>query len=79
MARKQIETYVAELFKEKQASTDRSVDKYKQKATADLQKDMQRLLQMYKEKSKSNQDKINQGMQGESGASAFAQVRIELI
>ena len=79
MARKQIETYVAELFKEKQASTDRSVDKYKQKATADLQKDMQRLLQMYKEKSKSNQDKINQGMQGESSASAFAQVRIELI
>lgn len=67
-ARKQIETYVAELFKEKQASTDRSVEKYKQKATADLQKDMQRLHQIYKEKSQSNQDKINQGMQGTLGS-----------
>jgi hypothetical protein len=61
--RKQIEDLITTQLQEKQASTDRSVEKYRIRTTAERDKDIQRLLQMYKDKMQSNEEKINQGIQ----------------
>jgi hypothetical protein len=61
--KRQIEELISEQLKEKQVNTDRSLEKYKARTAAEEKKDMQRLLQMCDDKSASNQDKINQGVQ----------------
>jgi hypothetical protein len=61
--RRQIEELISEQLREKQEATDRSLEKYKARTDAEEKKDMQRLLQMCNDKSTSNQDKINQGVQ----------------
>ncbi len=61
--RKEIEVIIAEQLKEKQASTDKSVEKYKMKKVVEEKKDLARLQKMFSEKSASNQSKINQGIQ----------------
>ena len=61
--RKEIESIVSEQYNEKQASTERSVEKYKMKIAAEERRDMERLEKSYTEKSNSNTQKINQGMQ----------------
>jgi hypothetical protein len=61
--RKEIKAIVAAQLKEKKATTDRSVEKFKLKTAADEKKDMQRLLKIYIEKSASNQAKNYQGIQ----------------
>jgi hypothetical protein len=60
--RRQIEIIINDLLKNKRASTDRSIDKYKENAGLDERRDMQRLRQMYTAKSNQNQEKINQGL-----------------
>lgn len=61
--RKEIEAIVAEQLKDKQATTDRSVEKYKAKKMADEKKDMAKLQKIFSDKVASNQTKINQGIQ----------------
>ena len=61
--RKEIEVIVAEQLKENQATTDRSVEKYKAKKMADEKKDMAKLQKLFSDKVASNQSKINQGVQ----------------
>jgi hypothetical protein len=60
--RKEIEEVVNQQLKEKQLATELSVKKFKLKLSAEEKKDMTRLQQIYDEKSKSNQAKIEQGM-----------------
>ena len=60
--KKEIEEVVNQQLKEKQVATEHSVKKFKLKLSAEEKKDMARLQQIYDEKSKSNQSKIEQGM-----------------
>lgn len=60
--RRQIEIIINDLLKNKQASTDRSIENYKAKAVDDEKRDMRRLQQIYTAKTNQNQEKINQGM-----------------
>ena len=60
--RKQIEIIISELLKSKQLSTDRSVEKFKEKCREEERRDMQKLRAIYSEKNNSNQSKINQGV-----------------
>lgn len=61
--RKEIEIIVTEQLREKQASTDRSVEKYKLKTAAEEKRQVQHLLQNYNNKSNLKQQQINQGIQ----------------
>ena len=60
--RQQIEIIIADLMKSKQASTNRSVEKYREKSRDDERRDLQKLRQIYTDKNNSNQQKINQGI-----------------
>jgi hypothetical protein len=60
--RREIDIVVSHQLKEKQMSTEKSVEKYKLKATAEEKKELARLQESYDEKTKSNQTKIEQGM-----------------
>jgi hypothetical protein len=60
--RREIEIIVSQQLKEKQISTDKSVEKYKVRTAAEEKKELARLQKNYEEKCKSNQLKIDQGM-----------------
>ena len=60
--RQHIEIIISDLMKSKQASTNRSVEKYREKSRDDERRDLQKLRQIYTEKNNSNQQKINQGI-----------------
>lgn len=61
--RKEIETVISDLCKEKQASTDNSLEKYKQRAIVDEKNNTQRYQDLYRQKSASNVRKINEGIE----------------
>ncbi|KAL3925980.1 MAG: hypothetical protein SGILL_000027 [Bacillariaceae sp.] len=60
--KKEIEMVVAHQLKEKQSSTQKSVDKYKLKTSAEEKNDMALLHDKHAEKVRSNQTKIDHGM-----------------
>lgn len=60
--RQEIETVISQLCKEKQAATDRSLDKYKQRAVQDEKLNTQRYHELYRQKTASNNRKINEGV-----------------
>ncbi|KAG7367270.1 hypothetical protein IV203_029941 [Nitzschia inconspicua] len=60
--KREIEIIVSQQLKEKQVSTEKSVEKYKLKTAAEEKKELAKLQQLYDEKCKSNQSKIDQGV-----------------
>ena len=60
--RKEIDKAISVQSKEKQTLTNKNIEKYKLKAGAEEKRDVQRLMQMYKDKMASNQGRIDQGI-----------------
>ena len=60
--RREVDAVIAEHMQEKQAQTEHSLDKYRQRVTQEEANDKQRLQVMYQQKSTSNQSKIAQGV-----------------
>jgi hypothetical protein len=61
--RTEIEAIISDLCKEKQAATDRSLEKYKQRAAEEEKIRMQRYQELYRQKTESNLRKINEGIE----------------
>lgn len=59
---KEIDVFISDQMKSKQAAAERSLEKYKQRATDDEKRDSQRLYQLFTNKSAQNLNKIHQGM-----------------
>jgi hypothetical protein len=60
--RKAIEEIVTYQLKAKQANADRNLDKYREKASEEEQRDLRRLQERYNETSASNQTKVSHGL-----------------
>lgn len=60
--RQEIEQLIITLVKEKQASTERNIMKYRTRATEEEQKDLERLKGLYQQRMLSNQKKISDGV-----------------
>ena len=61
--RKEIEALIAHLCKERQAQTDRSLEKYRERAANEEKQNTQRLHHVYRQKTAANAKKINEGVQ----------------
>lgn len=61
--RSEIEAIISDLCKEKQAATDRSLEKYKQRAAEDEKLKTERYKELYRQKTSSNMRKINEGIE----------------
>lgn len=58
----EIERIIATQLNEKQASADRNIERLRTKANMEEQRDLQKLLEIYKQKTASNQSRINEGV-----------------
>jgi hypothetical protein len=61
--RQEIETAFSQLCREKQAATDRTLDKYKQRAVQEEKINTQRYQELYRQKTASNIRKISEGLE----------------
>ena len=61
--RKEIDEFIGAQVKQRQASTEAGLQKYKLRAVSDQKRDLDRLQQIYQQKTASNLKKINQGVE----------------